>query len=154
MSALGVGSWWPEGVERQLIHSFNASSLHPLPPQQQLVVHTLITHCNYTLPPLPSANRSLIPRKQTSPISASTRPTMSPPIEQRRIISISQQQQSHHHNQQVCCDHQFTDRCSVRESSTRPRSSPLRLDPQASPDGALRLPLHLAHSTHSTPTRT
>ncbi|KAI0270893.1 hypothetical protein BGY98DRAFT_1189849 [Russula aff. rugulosa BPL654] len=66
----------------------------------------------------------------------------------RGIISISQQQPSHHHNQRVCCDHQFTDRCSVRESPTRPRSSPLRLDPQASPDGASRLPLPLAHTAH------
>ncbi|KAI0268054.1 hypothetical protein BGY98DRAFT_354258 [Russula aff. rugulosa BPL654] len=46
------------------------------------------------------------------------------------ITSISQQ---HFHNQRVCCDHQFTDRCSERESPTRPRSSPLWLDPQASP---------------------
>jgi hypothetical protein len=42
-------------------------------------------------------------------------------------------------------DHQCTDRCSERESPTRPRSSPLRLDPHASPDGAPRLRLHLAH---------
>ena len=37
----------------------------------------------------------------------------------------------------------------MRESPTRPRSSPLRLDPQASPDGASRLPLHLAHTTYT-----
>src|SRR5580658_8858018 len=58
--------------------------------QQRLFVHTQISFCNYTLPPLPSANTlSLILRK-------------------RRITSISQQ---HSHNQRVCCDHQFTDRC-------------------------------------------
>jgi hypothetical protein len=31
--------------------------LLPSATQQQLVVHTLITHCNYTLPPLLSANK-------------------------------------------------------------------------------------------------
>ena len=43
--------------------------------------------------------------------------------------------------------HQSMDRCSVRESPTRPRSSPLWLDPQASPVGASRLPLHPAQFT-------
>ena len=80
--------------------------------QQQLFIHTQISLCNYTLPPLPSAN------------------TLSLILYKRRITSISQQ---HFHNQRVCCDHQFTDRCNERENPTRPRSSPLRLDTQASP---------------------
>ena len=45
-------------------------------------------------------------------------------------------------------DHQFTDRCSERESPTRPRSSPLGLDVQAWPDDASRLRLHPTHSHH------
>jgi hypothetical protein len=59
-------------------------------------------------------------------------------VKQRRIPSFSQQQLP---KQWACCDHQFTDHCSKRESPTHPRSSPLRLDPQASPDGASRRPL-------------
>jgi hypothetical protein len=127
------------------------SLLHPLPPQQQLVVHTLITHCNYTLPPLPSANR-VVDSSQTneSTISASTKPTTS---HSRHLQSSSEEsspsRSNNHHNQRVCCDHQFTDLCSVRESPTRPRSSLLRLDPQASPDGASRLRLRLAHTSHT-----
>jgi hypothetical protein len=35
---------------------------------------------------------------------------------------------------------------------TRPRSSPLRLDPQASPDGATRFPAYLANLSHTTHT--
>jgi hypothetical protein len=89
--------------------------------------------------------RTFLPRKQTSPQSAPV------PNQPRHLQSSSEEsspsRSSNHHNQRVCCDHQFTDRCSVRESPTRPRSSPLRLDPQASPDGASRLPLHLAHTT-------
>ena len=71
-SALRVGSCWPERAERWPVRSFIAP---PLPPQQQLVVHTLITHCNYTLPPHPSANR-VVDSSQTkeSTISASTKP--------------------------------------------------------------------------------
>jgi hypothetical protein len=97
---------WPEGARRVFsLHSTSAA-------QQRLFVHTQISLCNYTLPPLPSVNAlSLI-------------------LYKRRITSISQQ---HFHNQRVCCDHQFTDRCNERESPTHPRSSPLRLDPQASP---------------------
>ena len=50
-------------------------------------------------------------------------------------------------NKPTLCDRQSTDRCSVRESPTHPRGSPLRLDPQASPVGASRLPLHPAQFT-------
>ncbi len=45
--------------------------------------------------------------------------------------------------------YQFTDCCGECSSPTRPRSSPLQLDPQASPDGAAPAPsnctLHTAH---------
>jgi hypothetical protein len=104
-------------------------SLHPTSAaQQRLFVHTQISLCNYTLPPLPSAN------------------TLSLILHKRRITSISQQ---HFHNQWVCCDHQFTDRCSERESPTRPRSSPLRLDPQASPAALRAGPcIQQPHSAH------
>jgi hypothetical protein len=112
----------------------NVLSLHPTSAaQQRFFVHTQISLCNYALSPLPSANTlSLILRK-------------------RRITTISQQ---HFHNQQVCCDHQFTDRCSERESSTRPCSSPLWLNPQASPTALRAGPCtqqpHSAHLVRST----
>ena len=126
-SEFGVWSWWPEGARRVL-------SVHPTSAaQQRLFVHTQISLCNYTLPPLPSAN------------------TLSLILHKRRITSISQQ---HFHNQRVCCDHQFTDRCSERESPTRSRSSPLRLDPQASPTALRAGPCtqqpHSAHLIRST----
>ncbi|KAI0269622.1 hypothetical protein BGY98DRAFT_287360 [Russula aff. rugulosa BPL654] len=63
-------------------------------------------------------------------LSPSSVNTLSLILRKRRITSILQQ---HFHSQRVCCDHQLTDRCSEHESLTRPRSSPLRLDPQASP---------------------
>ena len=114
-------------VAGRSVSCYPSLSLHPTSAAQpRLFIHAQISLCNYTLPPLPSL--SLILRK-------------------RRITSISQH---HFHNQRVCCDQQFTDRCSERESPTRPRSSPLRLDPQASPDGAPRRPLHPATSL-STP---
>jgi hypothetical protein len=98
-----------------------------------LTVHTQISLCNYTLPPLPSAN------------------TLSLIFYKRRITSISQQ---HFHNQRVCCEHQFTDRCNERESPTHPRSSPLRLGPQASPTvlraGPCTQQPHSAHLIRST----
>ena len=143
------------GQKERSVGSSILSLLHPLPPQQQLVVHTLITHCNYTLPPLPSANR-VVDSSQTnkSTISASTKLTTSPPIEQRGIISISQQQPSRHHNQRVCCDHQFTDRCSMRESPTRPHSSPLAGSTGFARRRFAPAPAPSTHSTHSTPTRT
>jgi hypothetical protein len=122
-SEFEVWSWWPERV----IRPFTAS-LFRRPAQQRLFVHAQISLCNYTLPPLPSAN------------------TLSLILHKRRITSISQQ---HFHNQRVCCDHQFTDRCSERESPIRPRSSPLRLDPQASPTALRAGPCtQQPHSTH------
>ncbi|KAI0271756.1 hypothetical protein BGY98DRAFT_201201 [Russula aff. rugulosa BPL654] len=103
-------------------------SLHPTSAaQQRLFVHTQISLCNYPLA------LSLILCK-------------------RRITSISQQ---HFHNQRVCCDHQFTDRCSKRESPTAhqltspagPRPTALRAGPctqQSHPHSA-----HLVRSTES-----
>ena len=52
----------------------------------------------------------------------------------RRIPSCRAAKQPH--TQRACYNHQSTGRCSVRESPTRPHSSPPRLDPQASPIGA------------------
>jgi hypothetical protein len=125
-SEFGMWSWWPEGARRVL----SVLSLQPTSAaQQRLFVHTQISLCNYTLPPLPSAI------------------TLSLILHKRRITSISQQ---HFHNQRVCCDHQFTDRCIERESPTRPRSSPLRLDPQASPTALPAGPCTL-HTSLSTP---
>jgi len=77
--------------------------------------HTL---CN-TRPPLPLANtQSLILCKQVGPKVAKNHSIF--------------QQNFHNHNQPACC-HQFTGRCSERGSPTPPgpRSSPLRLDPEA-----------------------
>ena len=106
-------------------------------PQQPLVIHTQIALCNYTLPSHSSANTQSANRQSSqvapsainTPVAVTFHHPDTPPAKQQRITSISQQQI---HNHQVCCGHQFTDRCSERESRTRPRSSPLRLDTQAS----------------------
>jgi hypothetical protein len=92
------------GVGCSFFHHF-----HILPPQQQLVVHTLITHCNCTLHPIPSTNK-IIDSPQTNESAKqhqyhTNHSHVSPPIKQRRITSISQQQLST--NQWVRCDHQF-----------------------------------------------
>ena len=76
--------------ERVACRVLSVLSLHPTSAaQQRLFVHTQISLCSYTLPPLPSAI------------------TLSLILHKRRITTISQQ---HFHNQRICCDHQFTDR--------------------------------------------
>jgi hypothetical protein len=100
-SELRVGPWWPKERSRSVGSSI-LLLLHllRLPPQQQLVVHTLIKPCNYAIPPLHPANKVVdSPQTNEFTISASANlkanhDHISPPIKQRRIISISQQQLS------------------------------------------------------------
>ena len=104
-------------------------------------IHTLVLSfslCNSTLPSLPSEYTVRILRiLPERPINLASHP----PTKGRRMPSYRAAKQPH--TQRACRDHQSTDRCSVRESP-RPRCSSLRLDPQASPVGASRLPLHPA----------
>jgi hypothetical protein len=126
-----VWSWWPEGAKER-VACYPSFRCIPLPP--------------------PSSGSSYILRSPSviTPSHHSLN-TLSLILHKRRITSISQQ---HFHNQRVCCDHQFTDRCSERESPTRPRSSPLRLDPQASSTALRAGPCtqqpHSAHLIRST----
>ena len=128
LECLGCGRKEQNDVPRP---SFTASAASAA---ARCTYSTQISLCNYTLPPLASANTSLlILRKQTEPASSITNTPVTvtfatPPAKQHRIIL-----QQQFYKQRVCCDHKFADHCSVRDSPTRPRSSPLRLDPQASP---------------------
>ena len=115
------------GRKERVVSRLSVLSLHlTSAAQQRLFVHTQMSLCNYTIPPLPSANTlSLILRK-------------------RRITSISQH---HSHNQRVCCDHQFTDRCT---SAYPPAQLTSTAGPTGFAHGAPRRPLHPATSL-STP---
>jgi hypothetical protein len=79
----------------------------------------------------------LILRKQTSPRTAPVLHQPRPHFTTNQAAKNDLHLAAANRPRRVCCDHQLTDRC---ESPTRPRSSPLRLDPQAS-----RLRLHPAH---------
>ena len=150
-SEFGMRSWWPErsGPGASSCLSFTASIFCRLAVVCCSTYSSLaaITPSHHTLLPIYSHGFPTIkPSPQTAPSNSSCNRHGAPPVKQRRIPSFPQQQIP---NQRVCCDHQFTDRCSERESPTRPRSSPLRLDPQASPGSASACP---APSTaHSTP---
>jgi hypothetical protein len=144
-SEFGPGSWWPDGAWRRFFRLL----LYPLPAAPTAARCTYPKHLSVITPSHHSLEQYTVvdsPRAShptKRPNSSRVTPRPHQPQSQQGISSIPQQQL---HHQRVCCDHQLADRCSVRESPTRPRSSPLRLDPQASPDGAERLPLHPAIS--------
>ena len=98
---------------------------------------TVIKPSHHSL--LPMHARRFFPDNLSPQAPSPTRQSQPHYISQHQHNLLHPQQRLH---QRVCCDHQFTDRCRERESATCPRSSLLRLDPQASPNCATRLPLH------------
>ena len=117
--------------------SFHYITLLPLSTGSSYILRypSVITPSHHTLLPIHCRRYFANKRNPQASLSTHLRHTTNynfihrtPPTEQQRITSTSQQ---YFYNQRVCCDHQFTDRCSECESPTRPRSSPLRLVPQA-----------------------
>jgi hypothetical protein len=142
-NVVGPSGAWSEVFEgaglpgRSSVHPFSASHFRRPPSSGQSYIlrsHTVITPSLHSLLPIQVVDSLQKNKPQEAPTSYH-RNHISPPAKQRRITSTAQQQI---HHQRACCDHQCTDCCSERESPTRPRSSPFRLDPQASPEGALR----------------
>jgi hypothetical protein len=145
-SEFGMWSWWPvrsEAWTRPLSFSFTICCL-----QRFVVAYSQPPFCNYTLPPRPSANTQVSdsPNKLSPHSAICTRVTTTTLLHQRSSGESSPSRSSKPTSSGSVV-HQSTDGCSERESPTRLRSSPLRLDPQASPDSASRLPLQLAHLT-------
>jgi hypothetical protein len=118
------------------------TSFPHLPHQQQSVVHTQFTHCKYNYPPLPSANI----RVDSPQANTVLKTPFSNPITTQNEESPLSPSSSHRKSAGLCdTSLQFT--AASARALPALRSSPLRLDPQASHNGAKRLPLHLAHCT-------
>ena len=111
-------------------------------PYTHLQIHThsfhfVITPSHHSLLKIQSRILCILPERTNNLVSH-------PPTKGWRISSCRTAKQPH--IQRASRDHQSKDRCGVRESLTRLRSSPLRLDPQVS-----RPPLHLAQFASTLP---
>ena len=126
-SEFGMWSWWPVRSEvwtRPLSFSFTICCL-----QRFVVAYSQPPFCNYTLPPRPSANTQVSdsPNKLSPHSAICTRVTTTTLLHQRSSGESSPSRSSKPTSSGSVV-HQSTDRCSERESPTRPHSSPLRLD--------------------------
>ena len=120
-------------------------SLSPSPPsaiQCWFIVRTQIALCNYTHPYHPSVIFD-------SPKIDRPSPQIAPSTHQSQSHFTAHDQQSSEespqpfYNHRLCCEHQFTDRCSEHGEPY----PPVQLTSTAGPNGASCRPLHLA-TTH------